>query len=74
MDGSKTLTGGDLWNVLTTRDERLRRSAELFEWIRTGKLRVTIARRFRLSEGASAHAFLESRRSIGKVLFVMDDT
>lgn len=74
MDGSKTLTGGDLWNVLTSRDERLQRSAEIFEWIRTGKLHVRIARRFPLSEGAQAHRFLESRQSIGKVLLLADDT
>lgn len=72
MDGSKALVGGDLWNVLTSRDERLRRAAELFEWIRTGKLRVTIAQRFPLREGAQAHRFLESRKSIGKVLLLSD--
>jgi NADPH2:quinone reductase len=31
---------------------------------------VEVSRTFPLSEGAAAHAFLESRRSIGKVLLV----
>lgn len=74
MDGSKTLVGGDLWNVLTSRNERVERANELFEWIRTGKLHVRVARRFPLREGAEAHRFLESRRSIGKVLLLADDS
>ena len=70
MDTSKTLTGGDLWNVLTTREERMRRSAELFQWVREGSLKVHIAATFPLAEGAQAHAFLESRQSSGKVLLI----
>ena len=70
MDESKTLTGGDLWNVLTDQAERIRRAEELFGWVRDGSLRVRIARRYPLAEGAGAHAFLESRQSIGKVLLV----
>ena len=70
MDTSKSLTGGDLWNVLTGHEERLRRSAELFAWARSGALKVHIAARFPLAEGAKAHAFLESRASSGKVLLI----
>ncbi len=70
MDESKTLTGGDLWNVLTSREERIARATELFEWVRSGKLKVRISEKFPLSEGAKAHSFLESRQSIGKVLLI----
>ncbi len=70
MDGSKTLTGGDLWNVLRTPADRRVRSAELFDAVRRGKLRVTIDARYPLSEGAAAHAHLESRRALGKVLLI----
>ena len=70
MDTSKTLTGGDLWNVLTSADERRRRAAELFSWVRDGKLKVHIDSRFPLAEGARAHARLESRASSGKVLLI----
>lgn len=70
MDESKTLTGGDLWNVLTGQSERIRRAGELFGWVRDGSLRVRVSQRYPLSEGARAHAFLESRQSIGKVLLV----
>ncbi len=70
MDGSKTLTGGDLWNVLRTSADRRMRSAELFDAVRHGKLKVNIDARYPLSEGAAAHAHLESRRALGKVLLV----
>lgn len=70
MDESKTLTGGDLWNVLTSRAERVGRAAELFEWVRSGKLKVRISETFSLRDGAKAHAYLESRQSIGKVLLI----
>lgn len=70
MDTSKSLTGGDLWNVLRTAEDRRSRAAELFELVRSGRLQVHVAARFPLAEGAAAHAFLESRRSSGKVLLI----
>jgi NADPH:quinone reductase len=70
MDTSKTLTGGDLWNVLTSRDERVTRSNELFRWMADGKLTVSEPKTFKLSEGQEAHRFLESRKSTGKILLI----
>ncbi len=70
MDTSKTLTGGDLWNVLRNHEERILRAGELFEWVRAGALNLRIAASFPLSEGAAAHAFLEGREAIGKVLLI----
>ncbi len=70
MDTSKTLTGGDLWNVLTSRSERLARAAGLFDAVGRGDLKVRIAGAFPLAEGAAAHAFLEGRGAIGKVLLM----
>ncbi|MCR8851035.1 quinone oxidoreductase [Rossellomorea sp. SC111] len=70
MDTSKTLTGGDLWNVLTSHEERVTRSHELFEWIQEGKLKVSEPTVFPLSEGAKAHEYLESRKSTGKILLI----
>lgn len=70
MDTSRTLTGGDLWNVLTSREARLARSAELFGAVRSGTLQVRLAATFPLAEGAAAHAFLEGRGAIGKVLLI----
>lgn len=70
LDGSKTLTGGDLWNVLRTKEDRRDRAAELFAAARDGDLRVNIDARFALTDGAAAHAHLESRRAVGKVLLI----
>lgn len=70
MDESKSLTGGDLWNVLVNHKERVERSAQLFAWIEQGKLHVEIAKQFVLKDGAKAHDFLQSRKAIGKVLLI----
>lgn len=70
MDTSKSLTGGDLWNVLTSREERISRAEELFAWVRSGALKVRIAQSFPLAQGAAAHAFMEGRGAIGKVLLL----
>ncbi|WP_144503660.1 quinone oxidoreductase family protein [Bacillus mycoides] len=70
MDTSKTLTGGDLWNVLTTYEERKNRSTQLFDWIATGKLNIASPTTFSLQDGARAHELLESRKSTGKILLI----
>jgi NADPH2:quinone reductase len=70
MDESKTLTGGDLWNVLHTREDRTSRAAELFAWIERGDLRITIGAKVPLAEGARAHRMLEDRGAVGKILLV----
>ncbi|WP_314587695.1 quinone oxidoreductase [Paenibacillus terrigena] len=70
MDTSKTLTGGDLWNHVTSRANRIRRANALFEEIRSGRLHLEEPKRFALSEGAEAHRLLESRMSTGKILLI----
>lgn len=70
MDTSKTLVGGDLWNVLTSREERLKRSRELFDWLTSGAVKISTPQTFPLSEGADAHRLLESRKSTGKILLI----
>ncbi|SHE77415.1 quinone oxidoreductase family protein [Pedobacter caeni] len=67
---SKTITGGDLWNYLTSRAERIKRSAHFFEWIISGKIKVSPPTIFRLSEGKQAHDLMEGRKSTGKILMV----
>ncbi|EOP52326.1 quinone oxidoreductase [Bacillus cereus VDM053] len=70
MDTSKTLTGGDLWNVLTTYEERKKRSTQLFDWITAGELNIASPTTFALQDGAFAHELLESRKSTGKILLI----
>ncbi|SFC27474.1 NADPH2:quinone reductase [Bacillus sp. OV322] len=70
MDTSKTLTGGDLWNVLTSRSERLSRSNELFQRILDNKVKIAEPAIYPLEDGTLAHQFLESRKSTGKILLI----
>ena len=70
MDRSLTLVGGDLWNVLTTAQERQARAAELFGWIRTGVVKVQVSRMHALREGAQAHRELEGRQVVGKIVLL----
>ncbi|MBC7935724.1 MAG: quinone oxidoreductase [Rhizobacter sp.] len=67
---SKTITGGDLWNYLTSREERLKRAKIFFDWVMDGKIKVATPTIFKLSEGKKAHDFMESRQSTGKVLMI----
>jgi NADPH2:quinone reductase len=71
MDRSIHLVGGDLWNVLTSRAERLSRAAALFDAILSGELKITVAQTFDLAKGADAHRALEGRRISGKLLLVV---
>ena len=70
MDSSKTLTGGDLWNVLTSAAERRTRARQLFDWLEAGQLTLSPPTVFPLVQGADAHRLLESRRSTGKVILI----
>ncbi len=70
IGSSKTITGGDLWDFLTTKEERRKRASQLFEWVTTKKIIISAPTKFKLSEGKQAHDFLESRKSTGKILLI----
>ena len=70
MDRSLSLVGGDLWNVLTTVDERRARAAELFGWLQSGAVRLREPQTFALRDGAQAHRELEGRQVIGKIVLL----
>ena len=67
---SKTITGGDLWDYLTSREERIKRSEQLFAWINAGKLKPPLPTVFQLADGKMAHDHMETRKSTGKVLLM----
>jgi NADPH2:quinone reductase len=66
--GSLFLTRPTLGHYTETRAELVERARDILEGVRTGALRVTIARTFPLAEAAEAHRALASRGTIGKVL------
>ena len=45
-------------------------AAQLFDWVRTGKLKVTIGGVYPLTEAARAHADMERRATTGKLLLI----
>ncbi|WP_454857740.1 quinone oxidoreductase family protein [Rhizobium binxianense] len=45
-------------------------SAQLFDWIATGKLKARIGGEYPLAEAARAHADMESRKTTGKLLLI----
>ncbi|MBN2370275.1 MAG: quinone oxidoreductase [Vicinamibacteria bacterium] len=68
--GSVFLTRPTIGHYTATRAELLQRSANLFEWVRQGRLSVHIDRELPLGEAAQAHRDLEARRTSGKLLLV----
>ncbi len=70
MDTSKTLTGGDLWSYITTKEKRNTRVNELFNWIINNKIKISEPVTFKLSEGKKAHEYLESGKSASKILLI----
>lgn len=73
MDGSKTITGGDLWSYLTSATERINRANLLFKWISAGHVTLSKPVKFKLAEGKAAHEFLEGGKATGKVLLIPGD-
>jgi NADPH2:quinone reductase len=53
-----------------TREALLNRSKQLFDWIESGQLKVSIGQRYPLADAAQAHIDLASRRTTGKLLLI----
>jgi NADPH:quinone reductase-like Zn-dependent oxidoreductase len=53
-----------------TRETLVARTNEVFDLLKTGRLRVKIGGRYPLAEAAQAHADIESRRTTGKLLLL----
>ncbi len=68
--GSLYVTRPTLGHYTATRDELLRRSGDLFNWLKQGTLRLRIDETYALPAAAEAHQSLASRRTAGKLLLV----
>jgi NADPH2:quinone reductase len=68
--GSLFVTRPTLVHYVTTREELLARSKELFDWIGRGQLHLRIGATFPLEQAAEAHKALEGRLTTGKVLLI----
>ena len=68
--GSLYVTRPTLGDYVTSRDELLWRSGELFAAVETGQLSVRVGATYPLEEARAAHEALEGRRTTGKVLLI----
>jgi NADPH2:quinone reductase len=66
--GSLFLTRPSLAHYISDRKELDWRASELFEWMKSGKLKVQIHKTYRLADAADAHRDLEGRKTTGKLL------
>ena len=66
--GSVFFTRPHLADYISTREERLMRSSDLFEFYRKGKLRVNIDRILPLIKTTEAHQIMEAGETKGKLL------
>jgi NADPH:quinone reductase len=57
-------------SAIRTNDQLLRYSAQLFDWVSSGRLNAQIGRSYPLAEAAQAHIDIESRRTTGKLLLL----
>ena len=69
--GSLFLTRPTLFNYIATRDELETAASELFEMVKTGKVKVEVMQSFALKDAAEAHRALEARKTIGSTVLTI---
>jgi NADPH2:quinone reductase len=70
--GSLFLTRPSLGHYAASTEEIHERTADIFNWIGSGSLKVRIDRHFPLAEAAAAHRYIEGRQTKGKLLLSPD--
>lgn len=68
LNHSKSILTGDLWDYLTSYTVRKERSQRLFSYFENNKISISEPTIFSLANGKQAYEFLESGKSIGKIL------
>ncbi len=68
--GSLFLTRPSLLHYILTRQELEWRAGDVFNMIRSGKLKLRIQHIYKLEDAAQAHRDLEARKTTGKVLLI----
>lgn len=68
--GSLFATRPSLHHYTLTRAELLDRAGDVLSWVKDGALRIRIDRTFPLAEASAAHARLEGRKALGKILLL----
>jgi NADPH2:quinone reductase len=68
--GSLFLTRPSLAHYAMTREETVMRASALFDWVRSGELKIRIGQVYPLRDAAKAHEALTGRHTTGKVLLI----
>ena len=69
--GSLFLTRPTLFNYIATRRELDQSAGELFDAVRSDKVRIEVKQRFPLAEAADAHRALEARQTTGSTILAV---
>ena len=69
--GSLYVTHPSLGDYTATRVQLLETANDLFDMVRSGKVRIDISKTYPLAEAARAHADLEARRTTGSIVLVV---
>ena len=69
--GSLFITRPTLFHYIATRPELERSATELFDIVRSGKVKIEIRQRFPLKEAAEAHRALEARKTSGSTILTV---
>ncbi|WP_241490363.1 quinone oxidoreductase family protein [Leucobacter chromiiresistens] len=68
--GSLFLTRPTVMHHIRTSEELNRRAADMFDWIREGRVKVSIGNRYPVAEVSDAFRALEARETQGKALLI----
>jgi NADPH2:quinone reductase len=68
--GSLFLTRPTVFTYIATREDLERAAAELFEVVRSGKVKVEVSRTWPLAQAAEAHRALEARQTTGSLVLI----
>jgi NADPH2:quinone reductase len=74
LKGSVFVTRPALADYIADENERAALAGELFDHVASGRIRVDINQRYALEDAVQAHRDLESGRSIGSSVFVLETT
>jgi NADPH2:quinone reductase len=69
--GSLFLTRPTLFNYIATRPELDQAANDLFDVVRSGKMKIEVKQRFPLAEAAEAHRALEARKTTGSAILTV---
>lgn len=69
--GSLFLTRPTLFHYISTRAELEQSAKDLFDVIRSGKVKIEVSQRFPLAQAAEAHRALEARKTTGSTILTV---